>query len=252
MSGHSKWKTNKSRKNAADAKKGAVYTKLIKEITVVAREAGGNPSTNFKLRALMQKAKIANMPADNVKMAIKRGTGEIPGIVYETVVYEGYGPGGVAILAEALTDNKNRTTAELRNIMSKKGGNIAGAGSVSWMFTKKGYILIEKSQAKEDELFEVVLDAGAEDLKSDDQNYEVICDVKNFEKVKKALDGKGVQIQTAELTMVPSSNIKLTGNNAKQLLSLIDTLEEHDDVQQVYANFDIPDEIMEEISSSQE
>jgi len=252
MSGHSKWKTNKSRKNAADAKKGAVYTKLIKEITVVAREAGGNPSTNFKLRALMQKAKIANMPADNVKMAIKRGTGEIPGIVYETVVYEGYGPGGVAILAEALTDNKNRTTAELRNIMSKKGGNIAGAGAVSWMFTKKGYILIEKSQAKEDELFEVVLDAGAEDLKSDDENYEVTCEVKNFEKVKQALDSKGVQIQTAELTMIPSSNIKLAGNNAKQLLSLIDALEEHDDVQQVYANFDIPDEIMEEINSSQE
>jgi len=252
MSGHSKWKTNKSRKNAADAKKGAVYTKLIKEITVVAREAGGNPNTNFKLRALMQKAKIANMPADNVKMAIKRGTGEIPGVVYETVVYEGYGPGGVAILAEALTDNKNRTTAELRNIMSKKGGNIAGAGAVSWMFTKKGYILIEKSQAKEDELFEVVLDAGAEDLKSDDENYEVTCEVKNFEKVKQALDSKGVQIQTAELTMIPSSNIKLAGNNAKQLLSLIDALEEHDDVQQVYANFDIPDEIMEEINSSQE
>lgn len=252
MSGHSKWKTNKSRKNAADAKKGAVYTKLIKEITVVAREAGGNPDTNFKLRALMQKAKIANMPADNVKMAIKRGTGEIPGVVYETVVYEGYGPGGVAILAEALTDNKNRTTAELRNIMSKKGGNIAGAGSVNWMFTKKGYILIEKSQAKEDELLEIVLEAGAEDLKSDDKNYEVTSDVANFEKVRQALDAKGVKYQTAELTMIPSSSVKLSGNSAKQLLSLIDTLEEHDDVQQVYANFDIPDEIMEEISSSQE
>jgi len=252
MSGHSKWKTNKSRKNAADAKKGAVYTKLIKEITVVAREAGGNPNTNFKLRALMQKAKIANMPADNVKMAIKRGTGEIPGVVYETVVYEGYGPGGVAILAEALTDNKNRTTAELRNIMSKKGGNIAGAGSVNWMFTKKGYILIEKNQAKEDELLEIVLEAGAEDLKSDDKNYEVTSDVANFEKVKQSLDVKGVKYQTAELTMIPSSSVKLSGNSAKQLLSLIDTLEEHDDVQQVYANFDIPDEIMEEINSSQE
>jgi len=252
MSGHSKWKTNKSRKNAADAKKGAVYTRLIKEITVVAREAGGNPSTNFKLRALMQKAKVANMPSDNVKMAIKRGTGEIPGVVYETVVYEGYGPGGVAILAEALTDNKNRTTAELRNIMSKKGGNIAGAGSVNWMFTKKGYILIEKSQAKEDELLEIVLEAGAEDLKSDDKNYEVTSDVGNFEKVKQALDSKGVKYQTAELTMIPSSSVKLSGNSAKQLLSLIDTLEEHDDVQQVYANFDIPDEILEEINTSEE
>jgi len=251
MSGHSKWKTNKSRKNAADAKKGAVYTKLIKEITVVAREGGGNPNTNFKLRALMGKAKVANMPSDNVKMAIKRGTGELPGIVYETVIYEGYGPGGVAILVEALTDNKNRATAELRNIMSKKGGNIAGAGSVSWMFTKKGYILIEVSQAKEDELLEIVLEAGAEDLKSDDDNYEVTCEVAKLEQVKQALDSKGVKYQTAELTMIPSSNIKLGGNDAKQLLALIDALEEHDDVQAVYANFDIPDEILEEINTSE-
>ena len=252
MSGHSKWASIKHKKAATDAKRGAAFTKIIREITAAAKDGGGNTETNSRLRTAISRARSINMPANNIENAIKKGTGELPGVTYETVVFDAYGPGGVAMLVEGLTDNKNRTTAEIRNILSKKNGSMAGAGSTAWMFTKKGYILIEKSQAKEDELFEVVLDAGAEDLKSDDQNYEVICDVKNFEKVKKALDGKGVQIQTAELTMVPSSNIKLTGNNAKQLLSLIDTLEEHDDVQQVYANFDIPDEIMEEISSSQE
>ena len=249
MSGHSKWKTNKGKKMVADAKKGATYTKIIKELTVLAREGGGNPDTNPKLRAVMQKAKEANMPADNVKMAIKRGTGEVPGIVYENVTYESYGPGGVAILIDALTDNKNRTTAELRNIMSKKGGNMAGAGAVSWMFTMKGYFLIEKTQAKEDELMDLVLDAGAEDMKSDDKNYEIFTSAQNFEKVKTAIQAKGIKWQDAETTMVPSSTIKLTGNEAKQLLGLIEALEEHDDVQQVYANFDIPDEILEQVAS---
>jgi len=249
MSGHSKWKTNKGKKMAADAKKGAVYTKLIKEITVAARDGGGNPDSNTRLRALIQKAKEANMPSDNVKMAVKRGTGELPGVIYESVIYEAYGPGGVAILVEALTDNKNRTSAELRNIMSKKGGNFAGAGSVSWMFAKKGYFLIEKSQAKEEELMDMVLEAGAEDMKSDDKNYEITTAAQNFEKVKQILDEKGIKCQDAEVTMIPSSSIKLTGGDAKQLLGLIDTLEEHDDVQQVYANFDIPDEILEESAS---
>ncbi|MDD5246587.1 MAG: YebC/PmpR family DNA-binding transcriptional regulator [Candidatus Omnitrophica bacterium] len=249
MSGHSKWKTNKGKKMAADAKKGAVYTKLIKEITVAARDGGGNPDSNTRLRALIQKAKEANMPSDNVKMAVKRGTGELPGVIYESVIYEAYGPGGVAILVEALTDNKNRTSAELRNIMSKKGGNFAGAGSVSWMFAKKGYFLIEKSQAKEEELMDMVLEAGAEDMKSDEKNYEITTAAQNFEKVKQILDEKGIKCQDAEVTMIPSSSIKLTGGDAKQLLGLIDTLEEHDDVQQVYANFDIPDEILEESAS---
>jgi len=249
MSGHSKWKTNKSRKTAADAKKGAMYTKLIKEITVVAREGGGNPDTNTRLRAVVAKAKEANMPSDNIKMAIKRGTGELPGVVYETVIYEAYGSGGVAIIVEALTDNKNRTTAELRNIMSKKGGNMAGAGSVSWMFVKKGYILIEKSQAKEDELMSIALDAGAEDFKVDEKNYEIFTSVQDFEKIKQAIQDKNIKCQDAEITMIPSSTIKLVGNDAKQLLSLIEALEEHDDVQQVYANFDIPDDILEQVSS---
>jgi YebC/PmpR family DNA-binding regulatory protein len=250
MSGHSKWKTNKSRKTAADAKKGAAYTKIIKEITAAAREGGGNPDTNPSLRTAIARAREVNMPSDNVKMAIKRGTGELPGIVYETVTYEAYGPAGVAILIEALTDNKNRTTAELRNVMSKKGGNMAGAGSVSWMFTKKGYILIEKSQTPEEELMSIALDAGAEDFKSDGKNYEIITSVQDFEKIKQAIQEKGIKCQDAEITMLPSSTIKVVGNDAKQVLALIDALEEHDDVQQVYANFDIPDEILEQLASA--
>jgi len=249
MSGHSKWKTNKAKKSAADAKKGALYTKIIKEITVAAREGGGNPDTNSRLRAVIAKARDANMPSDNIKMAIKRGTGELPGVIYENVVYEGYGPGGVAILIEALTDNKNRTTAELRNIMSKKNGNMAGAGSVSWMFTKKGYILIEKSQAQEEALMAIALDAGAEDFKSDEKNYEIFTSTQDFENVRQILQDKGIKYQNAEITMIPSSSIKLVGNDAKQLLSLIEALEDHEDVQQVYANFDIPDEILEQVAS---
>jgi YebC/PmpR family DNA-binding regulatory protein len=249
MSGHSKWKTNKGRKMVADAKKGATYTKVIKEITMAAREGGGNPDTNIRLRTAMTRAKEANMPSDNVKMAIKRGTGEVPGVVYETVMYEAYGPGGVAILVEALTDNKNRSTAEIRNIMSKKGGNLAGGGSVSWMFTKKGYILIEKSQIKEEELMSIVLDAGAEDFKSDDKNYEITTSPQDLEKVKEVLQAKGIKWLDAELTMIPSSSIKVTGGEAKQVLSLVEALEEHDDVQQVYANFDIPDEILEQMAA---
>lgn len=251
MSGHSKWKTNKGKKNLADAKKGALYTKIIKELTIVARDGGGNPDTNSRLRAVMQKAKEANMPSDNVKMAIKRGTGELPGIVYETTTYEAYGAGGVAIMIEAVTDNKNRTTAELRNIMSKKSGNMAGAGSVSYLFTKKGYFLIDKNLAKEDELMTIALDAGAEDFKSDDKNYEITTSPQDFEKVKQALTGKGVQFQDAEVTMVPSTTVKVEGNEAKQVLGLIEALEEHDDVQNVYANFDISDEIMERVASEE-
>ncbi|MFH1441289.1 MAG: YebC/PmpR family DNA-binding transcriptional regulator [Candidatus Omnitrophota bacterium] len=251
MSGHSKWKTNKGKKMVADAKKGAIYTKVIKELTIIAREGGGNPDTNPRLRAVMQKAKDANMPSDNVKMAIKRGTGELPGVIYETVMYEAYGQGGVAILIEALTDNKNRTAAEIRNIISKKNGNLAGAGAVSWIFTKKGYILIDKSQVKEDELMNIVLEAGAEDVKSDEKNYEITTAVQDLENVKQALQNKGITWQDAELTMIPSSNIKVTGSEAKQVLALVDALEEHDDVQQVYANFDIPDEVMEQLSNAE-
>ncbi|MDD5115744.1 MAG: YebC/PmpR family DNA-binding transcriptional regulator [Candidatus Omnitrophica bacterium] len=249
MSGHSKWKTNKGKKGVADAKRGAIFTKIIKELTVVARDGGGNPDTNPRLRAIMQKAKEANMPSDNVKMAIKRGTGELPGVVYEPVMYEAYGPGGVAILIDSLTDNKNRSTAELRNIVSKRGGNMAGAGSVSWMFTQKGYISVPKEAIKEDELMNIVLEAGAEDMKHEENMYEIYTSIQDFEKVKQALQDKEVKWEDAELTMIPSSSVKVTGNEAKQVLALVEALEDHDDVQQVYANFDIPDEIMNEAAS---
>ncbi len=251
MSGHSKWKTNKGKKGIADAKRGATFTKIIKELVVVARDGGGIPDTNPRLRAIMQKAKEANMPSDNVKMAIKRGTGELPGIVYEAVMYEAYGPGGVAILIDSLTDNKNRTTAEIRNIMSKKGGNMAGAGSVSWMFVQKGYISVAKDKIKEDELMNIVLDAGAEDMKHEADVYEIFTAIQDLEKVKQALMDKGIKWEDAELTMIPSSTIKVTGHEAKQVLALIETLEDHDDVQQVYANFDIPDEILDEVAAEE-
>jgi YebC/PmpR family DNA-binding regulatory protein len=251
MSGHSKWASIKHKKAATDAKKGQLYTKIIKEITIAARNGGGSPETNSVLRTAIAKAKEANMPSDNVKNAIKRGTGELPGITYETVVHEGYGPAGVAIMVEALTDNKNRTTAEIRNIFSKKGGNLAGAGSVSWMFSKKGYILVDKSQSSEDELMGLILEAGAEDMKSSDDNYEVTTAVQDLEAVKRALNEKGIKPQLAELTMVPSSAVKVTKPDAaKQILGLVEVLEDHEDVQHVYSNFDIPDEILEKISVS--
>jgi YebC/PmpR family DNA-binding regulatory protein len=250
MSGHSKWKTNKGKKAVADAAKGATYTKIIKEITVAAREAGGNPDTNFKLRKIMDRAKEANMPSDNVKMAIKRGTGELPGVIYESVRYEGFGPGGVAVMIDAITDNKNRTAAEVRNIMSKKNGNLGG--SVSWMFTMKGYISVAKSAAKEEELMNIVLDAGAEDIKTTESDYEIYSIPQDLDKIKQALQAKNIKMEAAEVTMVPSSSIKLNESDAKQVLALIEALEEHDDVQDVYDNSEIPDDILEKIQAESE
>ncbi|MFH1578023.1 MAG: YebC/PmpR family DNA-binding transcriptional regulator [Candidatus Omnitrophota bacterium] len=246
MSGHSKWASIKHKKAATDAKKGKIYTKIIREITMAARNGGGDPDKNPSLRSAITKAREANMPSDNVKNAIKKGTGELPGVIYEAIAYEGYGPAGVAIIIDAFTDNKNRTTAELRNILSKKGGNLAGAGSVNWMFSKKGYILVDKSLAKEEELMNLILEAGAEDMKSSDDNYEITTAAGDLEAVKNALTGKGITMQVAELTMIPSSSIKVkAANEAKQILGLVEALEEQDDVQHVYANFDIPDEILE-------
>ncbi len=248
MSGHSKWAGIKHKKAAQDAKRGRIFTKLIREITVAAREGGGNPDTNPRLRTAIDRARDANMPTDNIEKAIKRGTGELPGVNYESCIFEGYGPGGVAIMVEALTDNKNRTSAEVRNIFSKRGGNMAGSGSVAWIFTKKGYILVDKNAVSEDELFNISVDAGAEDIKSSDKNYEIFCEPQDFENVKKALQENNIKWEMADLTMVPNSTVQVTGQTAKQLLSLIEALEDHDDVQKVYANFDIPDEIMEEIA----
>lgn len=249
MSGHSKWAGIKHKKAAQDAKRGRIFTKIIRELTVAAREGGANPVTNPRLRTAMDRAKDANMPMDNVEKAIKRGTGELPGVNYESCTFEGYGPGGVAIIVEALTDNKNRTSAEIRNIFSKRGANLAGAGSVAWIFHKKGYILIDKTQIKnEDELYSISLDAGAEDVQVGDNNYEVFCEAKDFERLKGALEKRGIKLEMAELTMLPTSKVKVKGNEAKAVLSLIEALEEHDDVQKVYANFDIPDEILEEMA----
>lgn len=245
MSGHSKWASIKHKKGAADAKRGKLFSKIIKEITIAARQ-GGDPDKNPSLRTAITKAKESNMPADNIERAIKRGTGELPGVSYEQVTYEGYAPGGVAIMVEVLTDNKNRTTSEVRSIFSKRGGNMAGTGSVSWIFHKKGYLLIEKSKVEEDRLMSIVLEAGAEDMKSEDSNFEVTTDIKDFEKVKQALKDAGIEPQVAELTMVPSSTIKVMGEHAKQVLALVESIEEHDDVQNVYSNFDIPDQILEE------
>jgi len=252
MSGHSKWAGIKHKKAAVDAKRGQMFTKVIRELTAAAREGGGSPDTNPRLRTAMAKAKEVNMPSDNIDKAIKRGTGELPGVSYESVVYEAYGPSGVAIMIEALTDNKNRTTAELRNLLSKKGGNLAGSGSTSWLFKKKGYVLVDKSVIGEDKLMDIVLEAGAEDMKSEGKNYEITSTPQDLEKIKTALKEEDIKWQVAELTQIPTSAVKITGNDAKQVLALVEALEEHDDVQAVHANFDIPDEILEEVSSKEE
>ncbi|MFA5147653.1 MAG: YebC/PmpR family DNA-binding transcriptional regulator [Candidatus Omnitrophota bacterium] len=245
MSGHSKWKTQKNKKAAADAVKGKMFTKATKEITVAAKDGGGDPDTNPRLRFALAKAREVNMPKDNIEKAIKKGTGELPGVVYETIVYEVYGPGGVAIMVEALTDNKNRASAEIKNILTRRGGNMAGAGSVSRLFHKKGLIVVDKSKIDEDKLLDIALNAGAEDMITEDKAYEITTDPKDFEKVKKAIDDNKVECQVAEVTMVPTITVKVTGAPAKQVLALVEMLEDYEDVQNVYANFDIPDEILE-------
>jgi len=247
MSGHSKWSQIKRKKGAADAKRGQVFTKLIKEITVAARFGGGDPEGNARLRTAIAAAKAENMPKDNIERAIKKGTGELAGVTYEEFPYEGYGPGGAAVLVEVLTDNKNRTTAEIRHIFSRSGGNLGEAGSVAWMFHKKGYIVIEKGAVEEDKLMEVTLDVGAEDIEASDKEYEVTTDPQKLDVVKKALEKAGIKYHLAELTMYPQSTVAIDGKHAEQMLRLMEQLEEHDDVQKVYANFDIPDSVMEQL-----
>jgi YebC/PmpR family DNA-binding regulatory protein len=247
MSGHSKWASIKHKKAAIDAKRGQLFTKVIKELTAAARAGGGNTDTNIRLRTAIAKAKESNMPSDNIDKAIKRGTGELPGITYEEATYEGYGPAGIALMIDVVTDNKNRTTAELRNLMSKRGANMASAGAVNFLFQKKGYIIIEKSAVEEDKLMNIVLDAGAEDLKTEDPKlFEVITQPHDLEAVKQAIAAKKIPFQSAEITSVPNSTIKITDKaTANSILGLMDALEEHEDVQHVYANFDIPDELLE-------
>ena len=250
MSGHSKWATIKHKKGAADAKRGRIFTKLIREITVAAKDGGGSMDTNPRLRTAIGRAKEANMPSDNIDKAIKKGTGELPGVLYESSTFEGYAAGGVAILADVLTDNKNRSSAEIRNIFSKKGGSLGGAGSVAWQFSTKGYISIGKSQISEDDIFNLVIDAGAEDVKTEDPAfYEIYCDPKDFEKVKAAVQAKNLKWEEADLTKLPANKIKVEDvSSAKQILGLIEALDDHDDVQKVYANFDIADELMEQVA----
>jgi YebC/PmpR family DNA-binding regulatory protein len=239
MSGHSKWHSIKHKKGALDAKRGKLFTKFIKEITVAARSGGGDPDGNARLRKAILDAKAGNMPNDTIERAIRRGTGEEEGVNYEEITYEGYGPGGVALLIEAMTDNRNRTVAEIRHLFSKYGGNLGESGSVGWMFEKKGYIVVDKGAMAEDELFELAIDAGAEDLRDDEENFEIITSQEKFEGVLSALKPAGIEPQVSEITMVPQNYIKLEGQEARQMLKLMEALEDHDDVQKVSANFDI-------------
>jgi len=249
MSGHSKWSTIKRKKGAADAKRGKAFTKIIKEIMVSARIGGGDINANPRLRSAVLAAKAENMPKDNIERAIKKGTGELEGVSYEELTYEGYGPGGVAMMLEVLTDNKNRTVADVRHVFSKHSGSLGEAGCVSWMFEKKGLVVIEKSGVDEDRLIEVALDAGALDVKDSGKEFEVMTDPASFEEVKRALEEVGFKSNYAEVTMVPQSTIRLTGKEAEQMLKLMEGLEDSDDVQKVYANFDIADEEMERLSA---
>ena len=245
MSGHSKWSTIKRKKGALDAKRGKIFTKLIKEITVAARMGGGDPESNPRLRAAIAAAKAENMPKDNIERAIKKGTGELEGTQYEELTYEGYGPGGVAVLVEVLTDNKNRSIAEIRHIFSKHGGNLGENGCVSWMFDKKGLLVFSKDQVSEDDVMAVALEAGADDIKETEKEYEVIVEPSEFETVKEAFDKAGIPYLVAEISMVPQNTIALEGKDAEKMLKLMDALEDSDDVQKAYANFDISEAIME-------
>ncbi len=248
MSGHSKWATIKHKKGAADAKRGKVFTRLIKELMVAARMGGGDASGNPRLRAAILAAKAENMPKDNIDRAIKKGTGELEGVNYEEFTYEGYGPGGVAVLVDIMTDNRNRAASEVRHVFSRNGGNLGEAGCVAWMFSKKGSIVFNKDVIPEEELIELALEAGAEDVKDQGDQFEVITSPQDFLNVKTAFDDKGLKYELAELTMSPQTTVRIEEpKTAQQLLRLLDALDDADDVQQTYANFDIPDEIMESL-----
>ena len=244
MSGHSKWASIKHKKGAADAKRGKIFTKLIKEITVAARIGGGDPDGNPRLRTSILIAKSKNMPVDNITRAIKKGTGELEGVQYEEHTYEGYGPGGAAIFLEAMTDNKNRTVSEIRAALGKAGGNLGENGCVGWMFEKKGFISVKTEAKSEDELMELAIDAGADDMQTVEDHYEITTAVENFESVRKALEDAGVPMETAELTRIPQNTVSLDEKKGKAILKLMDILEDHDDIQKAYSNFDISDEVM--------
>ena len=245
MSGHSKWHTIKHKKGAADARRGKVFTRIIKELTVAARAGGGDPDANPRLRTIIAEAKSANMPSENIKRAIRRGTGEEPGVSYEEFTYEGYGPGGAAIIIDTLTDNRNRTVGELRHLLSKHGGNLAEAGAVAWMFDKKGYLVVAKSKIDEEKLMAVALEAGADDLRDDGDSWEVLTAPDVFQTVAEAVKAIGIEPDAAEVTMLPQNYVRLEGRTAEQMVKLMSVLDEHDDVNKVYSNFDIEEKEIE-------
>jgi len=248
MSGHSKWATTKRRKSAVDAKRGRIFTKLTKEITVAARFGGGAPDTNPRLRHAIAAAKSNNMPNENIERAIKRGTGELAGVQYEEISLEAYGPGGVALIIETLTDNRNRTLADVRHILSRTGGNLGERGCVSWMFEKKGLIVVDKDSSDEDEIFMIALEAGADDLKTENGTFDIYTDPETFEDVRNAIEEASINITLAEISMIPQTTVSVDGKNAQQVLQLLETLDEHDDIQNVYSNFDIPDEMLDAVA----
>jgi len=248
MSGHSKWSSIKHKKGAADAKRGKIFTKLIKELTVAARLGGGDPGGNPRLRTAILAAKAENMPKDNIERAIKKGTGELEGVSYEEVSYEGYGPGGVAMLIECLTDNKNRAVSEIKHMMDRHGGSLGEPGCVSWMFEQKGLIIVDKEKIDEEKLLDLALEAGAEDVKEEEHEFEVLINPADFEAVKQAFDDAQISYSLAEVSMVPQNTVNLEGKKAEQMIKLMEALEDNDDISNVYANFDIPDEVMEAMS----
>ena len=250
MSGHSKWATIKHKKGAADARRGKIFTTLIKEITVAARMGGGDPEGNPRLRAAIAAAKAENMPADNIKRAIQKGTGELPGATYEEATFEAYGPGGVAMILEVATDNRNRTLSEIRHIFSKSGGNLGEHGCVAWMFSKRGYIVVPKDRADEETLLTLASEAGADDMREDDGNWELLSPPAAFQQVVDRLKAANITPSVAEISMVPQSSVKLTGKSAQQMLRLMEELEDHDDVQHVYANFDIDEAEMHALAQA--
>ena len=242
MSGHSKWSTIKHKKGATDAKRGKIFTKIIKEITVAAKMGGGDPETNPRLRSALISARSENMPRDTFERAIKKGTGDLDGVNYEEILYEGYGPGGVAVLVECLTDNRNRTIAEVRQVFNKAGGNVGTDGCVAWMFDKKGLIIVNKEDSDEETLMELALDAGAEDIKEETESFEIICEPADFEAVKEAVDAAGIKYEMAEITMIPQNMTKVEGKEAEQMINFMEALDDCDDIQKFYSNTDIPDE----------
>ncbi len=248
MSGHSKWASIKHKKGKLDAQRGKIFTKLIREITVAARAGGGDPNKNPRLRTAIAAGKAANMPADNIKKAIQKGTGELPGVTYEEATYEAYGPGGVALLIQVLTDNKNRSVAEIRHILSKQNGNMGEAGCVNWMFAKQGFIQVEAEGVDEDTMMMVALDAGATDVKNEGTSFDIYAEPGDLEAVRGAVEESGVTIASAELAMIPQNTVKLDEKQAGQMLRLMEALEDHDDVQKVYANFDIDDELIDKLA----